>query len=277
MANSPNKKNILNKSQSVLYAEVILFVAVYISIGYFFKLKPGAYVLAGIPLTLFFQLVIRKQPVYKLWVRDEERFYLNKYGWIITLCFIIFPLYKIVTGVSDNKLTPVLFGINLATIAGAFCAGYSYSRLTKKTTNNLLFCFASAAVIRSAMYLVPLLIGKKEIQVDYLLGIQSLLVYIPIAFVVEEVVFRGMLDTHIYSGKNKNGFWSAVFISSLWGLWHLPITPAEGNPLWFIIIARIVISTWGILLSIFWRRSGNLTVPGFSHAFADAVRDMLTH
>jgi len=32
----------------------------------------------------------------------------------------------------------------------------------------------------------------------------------------------------------------------------------------------------GIFLSIFWRRSGNLAVPGFSHAFSDSVRNILT-
>ena len=32
---------------------------------------------------------------------------------------------------------------------------------------------------------------------------------------------------------------------------------------------------WDIFLSIFWRRSGNLAVPGFSHAFSDSVRNIL--
>lgn len=31
----------------------------------------------------------------------------------------------------------------------------------------------------------------------------------------------------------------------------------------------------GIVLSTFWRRTGNIAVPGFSHAFADAIRDGL--
>jgi len=29
----------------------------------------------------------------------------------------------------------------------------------------------------------------------------------------------------------------------------------------------------GVPLSLFWRKSGNLAVPGFTHAFVDAVRN----
>ncbi|HYU38522.1 MAG TPA: hypothetical protein VEM59_01630 [Acidimicrobiia bacterium] len=37
----------------------------------------------------------------------------------------------------------------------------------------------------------------------------------------------------------------------------------------------IVMVPMGIFLSIYWRRSGNLAVPGFTHAFSDAVRNVL--
>jgi hypothetical protein len=31
----------------------------------------------------------------------------------------------------------------------------------------------------------------------------------------------------------------------------------------------------GVPLSLFWRRSGNLAVPAFAHAWIDALRDSL--
>jgi membrane protease YdiL (CAAX protease family) len=31
----------------------------------------------------------------------------------------------------------------------------------------------------------------------------------------------------------------------------------------------------GIFLSIYWRRSGNLAVPGVTHAVSDSVRNVL--
>jgi membrane protease YdiL (CAAX protease family) len=63
----------------------------------------------------------------------------------------------------------------------------------------------------------------------------SLGTYIAAVFVVEEVWFRGALDSYIHH-------------------------PGENH---------------GIFLSIYWRRAGNLAVPGFTHAFSDAVRNIL--
>jgi membrane protease YdiL (CAAX protease family) len=126
-----------------------------------------------------------------------------------------------------------------------------------------------------SLYFLPLLAGKSEFYPDYIRAIKSLLTYIPVAFVVEEVVFRGMLDTYIHSSKKVIGVWSALFISVLWGLWHLPLSADGSKPIWFVALGSMTISLWGIILSIFWRRTGNIAVPGFSHAFADAIRDGL--
>jgi hypothetical protein len=37
----------------------------------------------------------------------------------------------------------------------------------------------------------------------------------------------------------------------------------------------LVHSVVGVLLSLYWRQSGNLAVPAFAHAWIDAVRDSL--
>jgi membrane protease YdiL (CAAX protease family) len=124
------------------------------------------------------------------------------------------------------------------------------------------------------MYLVPWLAGK-EVHPDYLGGLKSMLKYVPVAFVVEEVIFRGMLDSYVHPAQSQKGIWSALFVSVLWGLWHLPLSVNGQNSLLFTAFASTTISLWGIPLSIFWRRSGNLAVPAFSHAFADAIRDAL--
>jgi len=82
-----------------------------------------------------------------------------------------------------------------------------------------------------------------------------------------------MLDTYIHPSARTKNIWSALFISCLWGLWHLPLAVRDGVTLWSTVLSVMTISLWGIILSIFWRRSGNLAVPAFSHAVADAVRD----
>jgi CAAX prenyl protease-like protein len=45
----------------------------------------------------------------------------------------------------------------------------------------------------------------------------------PVGFVVEEVFFRGGLDTYLHAGEKGFGWSSAVFVSALWGLWHLNV------------------------------------------------------
>jgi membrane protease YdiL (CAAX protease family) len=60
----------------------------------------------------------------------------------------------------------------------------------------------------------------------------------------------------------------------LWSWWHLPITVDQGV-IKSLLTLPIMMVPMGIFLSIYWRRSGNLAVPGFAHAFADAVRNIL--
>jgi membrane protease YdiL (CAAX protease family) len=116
---------------------------------------------------------------------------------------------------------------------------------------------------------------------DVLIGIKSLLLYIPALFVVEEVAFRGAIDSHVRHPGERNGvrstaygIVSAILVSVLWGLWHYPIIPHMS----FIqVVATLLLLqvAVGPFLSLFWRRSGNLMVPGFVHATIDSVRNAL--
>jgi len=97
-------------------------------------------------------------------------------------------------------------------------------------------------------------------------------IYFPATFVIEEVAFRGALDSHVhYSGEGR-GWQTAMFVSVLWALWHLPVT--DGMPFPLLVLTLVV---WhcaiGVPLSLAWRRSGNLAGPAFAHAAIDAVRN----
>lgn len=260
---------------SIRYAIVVLFVALYITFGYIFDLNAQEYVLLGIPLTVFFQLFIAKQALHKLWVRGEEKFSLSPAACVIALGFTILPAYKIIHSFQEDTFTFVSLGCNLSTILGAVAAGFAFTRLNKKTTKQLFACLGIVLLIKGISFAIILIWVKPGEHPDYIRGITSLLTYIPIAFIVEEVVFRGMLDSYIHTPQNKIGILSVIFISVLWALWHLPLsTSNESIP--FIVIASVInTGIWGIPLSIFWRRSGNLAVPAFSHAFIDAIRDAL--
>jgi membrane protease YdiL (CAAX protease family) len=259
----------------IRYLLTILFMVIYISLGFIFRLEAVSYLLIGIPLTVIFQLFIVRQPLHKLWLRDGEKFHLNGSGRIITLCFMAFPIYKTIQLATLEKLTLLNLGYYSAAVLGAFGAGYCYSNFTKKTVKDFLLCFGIIMVVRIPLYFFPFILGDHEFKPDYIRGIASLLTYIPVAFVVEEVVFRGMLDTYIHPSKKTNGIWSALFISCIWGLWHLPLSTHSETFIWLIALSSMTISLWGFVLSIFWRRTGNLAVPGFPHAFADAIRDSL--
>src|SRR5579871_6365906 len=80
----------------VNYIQAFLFVGVFITLGYIPKLDPNIYLLMGIPLTIAFQVFVRKQPVYKLWVRDRPNFKLSKLAIVIILAFIAEPVREIV-------------------------------------------------------------------------------------------------------------------------------------------------------------------------------------
>lgn len=52
----------------------------------------------------------------------------------------------------------------------------------------------------------------------------------PVQFVLEKVAFRGLLDTHVQRSSGRHAWVSAVFVSALWGVWHLPLAPS-GAPI----------------------------------------------
>ena len=99
-----------------------------------------------------------------------------------------------------------------------------------------------------------------------------LAIYFPATFVIEEVAFRGALDAHVHHPGDSRGWMSALFVSALWGAWHLPVS--DGMPLPLLVLSLVA---WhclvGVPLSFAWRRSGNLSGPAFAHAAIDAVRN----
>ncbi len=98
----------------------------------------------------------------------------------------------------------------------------------------------------------------------------------PVGFVVEEVFFRGGLDTYLHRGEKTTGWLSAIYISALWGVWHLPGSALMAGHLLSTIVGLVVSQIiLGVPLSLLWRKSGNLAVPDTTHALLEAVRSIL--
>jgi membrane protease YdiL (CAAX protease family) len=163
----------------------------------------------------------------------------------------------------------------LAAIAGAWAAAYAARDFRAQTFRELVLCLATAGVAGTAI----MALGE-NLQLTWpkvIVGLAAFLEYVPAMFVLEEVWFRGVLDSHLHRPGEPCGLWSAVFVSALWGRWHYPIV---GGPLRLrdslpvvgqLLLIHVPIGT---LLSWSWRRNGNLLVPGIAHALIDAARNV---
>ena len=78
------------------YFEVLAFVAVWMAVGWIFRLDADVYLVIGVPLVVLFQLFIRRQPLRSLWVRDAASFRLGLVGVVIAGVLILAPGYDLV-------------------------------------------------------------------------------------------------------------------------------------------------------------------------------------
>jgi membrane protease YdiL (CAAX protease family) len=270
------------KRTHVHYIQCIIFVGIWITLGFVLKLDPNSYLLTGIPLMLIFQVLIRKQPIHKMWVRDGSSFHLDKWGILLAVCFMIYPAKIMISLIMLNKWNPATLWCGAA-IIGALGAAYSFRQFTRGTIRQTLLCLATAGSIGIVLVIVTAIaktvIANKPFEPNFLTGIKSLLLYIPGVFMIEEVVFRGMIDAHVHRQNQARGIWSAIFVGVLWGLFHLPVVVIKTQSIFEIAMTTsylvFVHTIIGIPLSIYWRKSGNLAVPAFTHAFIDAIRNAL--
>ena len=107
-----------------------------------------------------------------------------------------------------------------------------------------------------------------------------ILLYFAVNFVLEEVAFRGGLDSHVHppgeSNSRARAWGSALFVSVLWGLWHLPPEMLAGEAFADALVINLVFGILvGVPLSFCWRQGGTLVLPALAHALIDAYRNSL--
>ncbi len=259
------------------FAQAIAWVALWVSLGFAFSLGPAAYLALGVPLTIGFQRLVRKQPLFTLWVADAPRFTFDGVTAVLVAAFAVMPAIRLYRDLSEAQGWRALWAV--AALLGSVGAAFATRRLTRKTTLDGLRCLASAGLL-GVLLIVGIsatrtLLLHQPFHPQPLHGLEQLLLFFPVTFVLEEVSFRGMIDAHVHRTSDRRGVLSAMLVSALWGLWHLPVAPRSA-PLWVTAVQLIVVHTIvGVPLSLFWRRSQNLAVPAASHAFIDAVRDAL--
>lgn len=264
------------------YVEVLAFVAVWMAAGWIFRLDANAYLLLGVPLVALFQLFVRRQPLQSLWVRDAPSFRLGLVGIGLAALLIVTPGYDLVVVALPKRLWVVALWL-LCALAGAVFAAFALRQQHASANRRGLPDFMAAVLIGVAIMAASALarhhsIGFALPKLFFLL--KQFLLYFAVSFALEEVAFRGALDSHVYqprsNGQAIGSRWlSAIFVSALWGIWHLPTLSLPSAPAFAAAIpALIVVHTLvGVPLSFCWRASGTLVLPAAAHALIDAYRN----
>jgi membrane protease YdiL (CAAX protease family) len=258
-------------------------VVLYIAAGQFLGLGPTAYVLLGLPVTVAFQLVVARRPMSALWLRDELPMRIDRTLVVLGTLLAAPPVAAGIIALTRGN--PLIMLSDLAIALGAYPAIYALRALTPRSLRVLVWTTVVAGVIGIGMFLALAIAtsGASLLQnLDGRLGVFSfaMLLYLPSMFVVEEVLFRGALDAYLQPDGDGRALHSAIFLSALWGLWHVPVislTPGLASlPLLAAVAVLVVFHVaTGVPLTIGWRRSGNLAVPGFAHTVIDSVRNAL--
>ncbi len=220
------------------WIEAIAFVGLWIAAGEHLEMSGNVYLLFGIPLTAAFQLLVRRRPIKDLWVRDGPNLTLRAVNLWLALPLAIVPLYHLIAGVAKGQGTGLIL-YAIAAIVGAGAAACALAQFGRQTWIYLGLCVATASLIGILPTVdaawhdaFPVHPTGVRLRPSALFGIESLLLYVPALFMIEEVAFRGAIDSHVrHLGGRRNlpstiyGIVSAILVRVLLGLWYHPIVP----------------------------------------------------
>jgi membrane protease YdiL (CAAX protease family) len=262
-----------DSSQRRRAVEAVAFVATWVTAGYVLRLGSSAYLLLGIPMTAGFQLLVRRRPLRELFAGGTMRFALDRRGAAMATVLAITPGYYAAGAFAAGDWTT--FGWYVAAMAGAVAAAFSLrAGSVLATVRSAALPAAIGAVGMASVFGAVHLATGTSLPVTAAvaaLGKYTALYY-PATFLLEEVAFRGAIDAHVHHDGDSRRWRSAVLVSALWGLWHLPVS--SGFPLPLLVVELVVVHVaLGVCLSFAWRRTRNLGGPALAHAVIDAVRN----
>ncbi|HLK35153.1 MAG TPA: CPBP family intramembrane glutamic endopeptidase [Polyangiaceae bacterium] len=262
-------------------AQATAFVGVWVALGFAFHLSANAYLLLGVPLTVAFQLGIRRRAWLTAWVAEAPKPRRLPLLLVVALALAAYPAHELLF---PGRPPGAAVRLWLAcAVVGAFGAAYGATLATKRTWRDLACCVLVAGGAGAGLMVLSALAlhlgqGKPWAPPGRMLHafVTSLAKYVPVIFVLEEVTFRGVLDAHLEPSRNPKAYGTATIVACLWGLWHLPVVPDDGRGLWLHVQSLVMVHViTGVPLAVYWRRSGNLLVPGVAHALIDAVRNAI--
>jgi hypothetical protein len=262
------------------YAVVTAVVAIWMALGWIFGIGGDAYLLLGVPLLWVFQRFVAQRPLLEVWFAEPGRFTLPWWGWLVAAAFMVQPVHNLITWQNPGWTTRLWL---VCATVGAVPLAWSIARCTRQQWWELGMCLAAAGAVGALTLGLGYLMhshSSRTITERLIEGLRSLALYLPVCFMIEEVFFRGGLDSFLTRGGTRTPWISAFYLSALWGWWHLPVVTLQpANRLAQLMVLAVALPLVhcgvGALFSIFWRRSGLLLVPVFAHAFIDALRNAL--
>ena len=266
-----------HQSARILVAgAVVLF---WVLLGHDLHLDPNSYLLVGIPLLVVFQLFVARRPITELWLKHQPAFRLSKLGWVAAVVAMIYPAYSLIEGWRVAGLPERIWFI--AATLGAIPLGFAVGHAPRKTWLVLLVCFAIAGTLGCAEMAVGSMAMHHrwglphDAMTTVRIIARNFLLYLPVCFMIEEVFFRGGLDSFMQREGDRHGWLTAVLLSAFWGWWHLAIFP---KTTWMelgvlVIVLPLMHLIPGVTFSYSWRMSGSLLAPAVVHSFIDSFRN----
>ncbi len=272
-------------SQEIRFLKVVTAIIIWMTLGSLFNLDPESYMLVGVPITILFQLIVARRPLLQLWLHPS--FPIKWSAWIypVALTLALPPTILLSTMIwhKTGSIPERLWCIcgALGSIPSALCLINARWKVWKS--------FAEAARTAGVMSvfiftLIAISLHGWKLSHDFWdIFFVSFVLYVPISFTLEEVFFRGCLDSYIYQEGDRYFWLSSVLISFTWGVWHMPTMPLPDSSVSIKVASFIALSIalglihciYGIPLTLAWRRGGSLLAPAMAHALMDSFRNAL--
>ena len=250
-----------------------LVIGGYMALGFALRLSAEAYLLVGIPITIGFQVLVVRRPLRALLLRSTPPMTFTPRSIMAVVVVAIAPVPIVIRGVRDGD--PVLAAYGLAAIVGAVGAVYAMRAMDRDAVRSTIRTTLITGTILVGMMVAFRLVSggfDGNLATAVATAVISVATYVPVVFVMEEVLFRGLLDTYLHAATPGPDRASALYGSALWGLWHLPVAFINLGILTIPYLVAVH-TALGFFLVTSWRRTGNLAAPGIAHAVTDALRN----
>jgi len=254
-------------------AVATLVIGGYMALGFVFGLGAEAYLLLGIPITIGFQVLVVRRQLRSLWLRQAPPMTFPPRSIVAIIVLAVAPAIVALGGIRAGD--PALVGWGLAGMVGAVGAVYALRAMDQNAVRSTIrTTVITGAVLVGIMVAYRLATGGFDgnFTAAITTTVISLLTYLPVVFVMEEVLFRGLIDTYLHGSTPGPDRASALYGSALWGIWHLPVAFIALGVLTipYLVVVHTIL---GYFFVTSWRQSGNLAAPGIAHAVIDALRN----